>query len=199
MGKDDMGKKINILEQKFGKLTVVKEGTRRKGSGYPARWVCKCDCGNMTEVDSWHLRNGVIKTCGCSKKSKLGEGEAGLNRIIRTYKRHAKTLNRIYELTKDEVRILTKSNCFYCGIQPQQIVKEKGGIYVYNGIDRVDNNKGYCISNVVSCCMTCNRMKRNMTQEQFLLQIGRIYANKINGKSTETVTGYSGFCSNSWK
>jgi hypothetical protein len=33
------------------------------------------------------------------------------------------------------------------------------GIYTYNGIDRVDNSKGYTPENTVPCCKICNKIK----------------------------------------
>lgn len=44
--------------------------------------------------------------------------------------------------------------CFYCG---SSLANEKGYC-----LDRVDSNKGYIISNIVSCCKICNRAKSNM-------------------------------------
>lgn len=29
------------------------------------KWVCECDCGNITYVNSTRLKNGRIKSCGC--------------------------------------------------------------------------------------------------------------------------------------
>jgi len=31
-------------------------------------WLCKCDCGNEKVADSWSLKNGFIKSCGCLRK-----------------------------------------------------------------------------------------------------------------------------------
>jgi hypothetical protein len=36
------------------------------------------------------------------------------------------------------------------------VSKELVGEWVYNGIDRVDNNKQYIKENLVSCCKKCN-------------------------------------------
>lgn len=47
--------------------------------------------------------------------------------------------------------------------------------YRYNGIDRVDNNKGYEIENVVTCCTDCNKKKLKKTQEEFRKDIIAIY------------------------
>lgn len=42
--------------------------------------------------------------------------------------------------------------CFYCGAHPSPI----------NGIDRVDNEKGYEYGNVVTACRRCNLAKRDV-------------------------------------
>jgi hypothetical protein len=39
---------------------------------------------------------------------------------------------------------------------------------VANGIDRVDNTKGYSVDNCVPCCRRCNVAKADMTPDQFL-------------------------------
>lgn len=54
-------------------------------------------------------------------------------------------------ITKNMAHRLMKSDCTYCG--------EKSAGTRVNGIDRVDNAKGYIRSNCVPCCSTCNRMK----------------------------------------
>jgi hypothetical protein len=51
--------------------------------------------------------------------------------------------------------------------------KYYNGEYLYNGLDRVDNTKGYIISNIVSCCGQCNRAKGILSQEEFLQWLKR--------------------------
>ena len=77
-----------------------------------------------------------------------------------------------FELTKEEFKILTSSDCYYCGQNPNQLHntnKNKfNGNYIHNGVDRVDNSKGYIINNCVACCWKCNKMKGSWTQEEFI-------------------------------
>ena len=42
------------------------------------------------------------------------------------------------------------------------------GDFTYNGIDRVDNTKGYQVNNCVASCFICNKAKGVMTQSEFL-------------------------------
>lgn len=58
-----MGKAVDMTNQRFGKLTVVK----RHGSvGGRAVWECACDCGGSRIVCGKHLRDGSAVDCGCS-------------------------------------------------------------------------------------------------------------------------------------
>lgn len=51
-----------------------------------------------------------------------------------------------------------------------------------NGIDRVDNNKGYTLNNCVPCCKTCNQAKHRLSQEYFIEWVEKIYKHlKTNG------------------
>lgn len=66
---------IDLTGKKFGKLTVIEKGKGRYTSGgqYKTTWLCKCECGNVKEVDSQKLRKGHTTSCGCQLKSKLSE------------------------------------------------------------------------------------------------------------------------------
>ena len=44
----------------------------------------------------------------------------------------------------------------------------------YNGIDRLDSTEGYTTDNCVSCCTTCNWMKKKMPLEKFLQKVKEI-------------------------
>ena len=67
-----MGRKAeNLVGKKFNHLTVIRRATEEewpRGSGRHAKWLCKCDCGNYTFVQSSDLKNGGTKSCGCFAK-----------------------------------------------------------------------------------------------------------------------------------
>ena len=57
--------KINLIGQKFGKLTVVAESPRHQNDG-GFYWYCNCECGTKNhEVSGHHLKLGNIQSCGC--------------------------------------------------------------------------------------------------------------------------------------
>lgn len=61
---------------------------------------------------------------------------------------------------------LVTDNCFYCGAEPGPT----------NGIDRVDNVRGYVEDNVVSCCARCNTAKLNQPLGEFTAWLRRAAA-----------------------
>ena len=58
--------------QKYNRLTVIEQTQERDNCGRII-WLCRCDCGNLTKVDSSSLRNGNTKSCGCLQKEKAGQ------------------------------------------------------------------------------------------------------------------------------
>ena len=78
-----MGIFVDHTNSRFGKLVVESY----LGS---QTWLCYCDCGSSTKVKSGHLVSGNTKSCGCRKRSVLGEsttrhGMAG-TRVHRIWK-----------------------------------------------------------------------------------------------------------------
>lgn len=62
-----MGKRIDLTGQRFGRLVVLEESSKRDKSG-SIHWVCKCNCGNIVEPSSASLRKGTTISCGCYNK-----------------------------------------------------------------------------------------------------------------------------------
>lgn len=57
-----MAQLIDLTDQVFGYLTVIKRDTSRKNKTY---WICRCQCGKEVSVLSYYLRTGHTKSCGC--------------------------------------------------------------------------------------------------------------------------------------
>lgn len=70
-----MGKKLNLVGQRFGKLTVLADSGRRMSGNVV--WICRCDCGNITNVPTRRLRDGITVSCGCNSKHKSINNLAG--------------------------------------------------------------------------------------------------------------------------
>lgn len=179
----------DLQGQQFGRWTVISETRQIIQAGrrrYHA-W-CRCECGTERSVDIDNLKKkNHTLSCGCHKSEqqiirnkenkygKLPAGESAFNAILYTYKQNAAKKNREFSLTREEFRSLLKMNCIYCGAEPHNLKVTKGGSFVYSGIDRKDNNIGYIVTNCVSCCNICNKMKLNFTYQDFMDHIRNIY------------------------
>lgn len=58
-----MGRFIDLSGKKFGKLTVIKASTEKRGI-HPC-FECVCDCGNTFIARADKLRSGRALSCGC--------------------------------------------------------------------------------------------------------------------------------------
>lgn len=105
--------------------------------------------------------------------------------LTKTYIKNAKTRNIEWDLSHKEAIDLFRLDCYYCGLEPSNVYSPYNderyktethlqNLLHYNGIDRIDNNKGYFLMNCVPCCKTCNYAKRDMSLEEFENWIDRI-------------------------
>ena len=172
---------IDLTGKKFGKLTVIK----RVGTNKHKRllWFCKCDCGKTKVVQGDRLKNGKTKSCGCLRKGMhfLPLGVAMLRRAMTNYRSNAKCKGISFKLTEKQFKKIIQQDCYYCGMKPNNILRGQNNNkdLIYNGIDRIDNNKGYTINNVVPCCKLCNYRKKASTVWEFKDWIERVY-NHLN-------------------
>ncbi len=166
---------IDISGQKFGRLTAVRP---TNGRFYrQVVWSCLCDCGENVKVPSGVLRNGNKKSCGCLLRRP--KGEAAFNQVLNNYKCNAKDRGIYWHLASTDAKNIFKTNCYYCNRKPSNRGGSRlnNGYFLYNGIDRIDNNKGYFLENCVPCCVVCNKAKQQMTLEQFRLWSKDLYEN----------------------
>lgn len=181
-----------MIGQIFGKLKVIaaaesyKFHTRKGKMGSRAMWLCVCECSGQIIASGTKLRNGKIFQCaGCGYRSRP-QSTVRLSGIERLYNlsivsrcKRTKILNK---LTLDQFAELVSKPCYYCGDSPRFISHLSGDnryaskIELYaNGVDRVDSNLNYEISNCVPCCSSCNVAKSVLSQTDFLLKIKKIY------------------------
>lgn len=75
-----MGKKLDLTNQRFGKLVVIKYSHNNK---YGTQvWLCKCDCGNQCYVITGNLTINHIISCGCTKTLDLIGKQFGLLTVV---------------------------------------------------------------------------------------------------------------------
>ena len=59
-----------MINKTFGLLTVLERAPKREDLvSRCIRYKCKCQCGNIVEVDGGALRSGHTTSCGCIRKN----------------------------------------------------------------------------------------------------------------------------------
>ena len=80
-----MGKKLNLLNCRFGRLKVLTENHYRTNGG-GVRWDCICDCGNLITVPAMHLKSGHTQSCGCYR----------IDQVVKSITKHGKAGSKVY-------------------------------------------------------------------------------------------------------
>jgi hypothetical protein len=187
-----MSKFRDLSGLKFNRLTVI--------AWENGKWRCICECGNTLKVQSAHLTNGNTKSCGCLKTDNLSERSNKLIDGRKKFEPRIASARRVWKNTYcyrdnncldfDNFLKISQQNCYYCGGLPNtkynhfllssskgSIESKQNGLFIYNGMDRVDNNKFHTIDNVVSCCYDCNRAKSNRNIKEFKSWINNLQIN----------------------
>jgi len=76
----------------------------------------------------------------------------------------AKHKNKEWSISYDDFLIIVAKSCVYCGENIE-----------IRGMDRINNNLGYTLENIASCCSLCNYLKRDLSVEEFKNHIRKIY------------------------
>ena len=66
-----MGRKLDLLGQRFGRLVVIRDAGRDKRQR--VKWECQCDCGQTRVVHSCNLTAGRQQSCGCLRDQRRAE------------------------------------------------------------------------------------------------------------------------------
>ena len=119
-----MPKALDITGQRFGKLVAISKAESRKGKTY---WLCQCDCGNTKEIQTCHLVNGSIRSCGCLTSNSI-------NNIINNVSQDIGE-TRICEICGKEfilqINNFTRKCCYECAprqgqdLTPSEVVSIK--------------------------------------------------------------------------
>ena len=60
-------KPLDLSNKVFNKLTALEKARSKNGKTY---WICRCECGNLTTVQTYDLTSGHTKSCGCERNNK---------------------------------------------------------------------------------------------------------------------------------
>lgn len=167
---------VDHTGKQFGHWTILKWVPRKKkGTWYLAR----CSCGTEKVVYAHSLVAGESRSCGCQNGLwYLRSLELGIDQNFvlteynryRTHARHTYKRKKGFHLSVLVFRELILRPCFYCDSLPLRVATPKSyrapeGLV--NGVDRVNNRRGYWTDNCVPCCTRCNSAKSDSTLEEF--------------------------------
>ena len=155
--------KIDLVGQRYGKLTVLSfAGRRPSGKQKKTVWLCRCDCGNEKVIVGAEMKNGHTTSCGCVHKKMVGDinrkhnlanrcslygvwknihGRC-LNPNDKSYKNYGGRGIKICDEWKND--FLAFYNWAYANGYKEE--KLENGLNVLT-IDRIDNNGDYCPEN----------------------------------------------------
>ena len=121
---------------------------------------CK-ECGIEKPISEFYLMSNRWYYNRCKNCTSIIRKKARTTKYSRAwfskkyYKLKGNALRREIQFSlslNDYISLKGLENCFYCDSIPEIMT-----------IDRVDNSKGYIISNCVACCWSCNRLKSKIS------------------------------------
>lgn len=174
----------------YGQVTVI---ARLAGQKRNVR--VQCICGQKFDTYTYNLTNGTTIRCrGCANAARRGRPNLA-NRIDPKQRTINDLWNRVKKnlrakpgstLTKEQWFNIVITDCAYCGRPPSNLMRavvDHAFDFMYNGVDRIDSSLPYVIENVQAACWPCNRMKGNMSHDEFLTHV-ELIQNYCSGNRT---------------
>lgn len=156
--RDEIGEKLthDLTGMRFNRLTVIRQAEKSKSG--ETRWVCRCDCGNETIVQSNNLKSGLVKSCGCLKREYLVEahtthgGSKQNGKRTKLYSVWVGMRRRCYDKNDGNYyryggRGITVCDAWKEDFAAFRAWAVKNGYRPHLTIDRINNNKGYSPDN----------------------------------------------------
>ncbi len=144
--------------KEFHKNKTVKDGFH---------YSCK-KCGEEYYKKNIIKRKGYQKKYNQENKEERREYDRNhfytLKGKYKEYKKAAKQRGIEFNITFEQFMTFWQKDCSYCGDKIKTV-----------GLDRVNNTEGYVVSNILSCCWTCNKVKKTRSRQEFLEHCKKVY------------------------
>ena len=160
-----MPKALDLTGQRFGKLVALKKAPSRSGKTY---WLCQCDCGNQKEIQTNHLVEGSIQSCGCLSAAKNHKGQKVID------------LRRRVKIALVEA---AGHKCAYCGLIDNAILydfhhinpeEKEFGI----GSSSTTKSQAAYLKEAKKCVLLCSNCHRRI--ENNLITIDDLHYTELN-------------------
>lgn len=170
-----------VLLNKRVKAVEIKKS--KSGSTYKT-FTFECNCGNDIKAQYSQLKTHSGKCRKCTQK--IRPYEHIFNELSKSCKKNNKNITLTYD---DFINIIKELKCHYCDVELvfNKHTRDENSKYVSRAyqLDRKNNNSGYTLDNVVTCCWNCNRIKSNIySYEEFIL-LGPILKRIINDRKSK--------------
>ena len=144
--------------------------------------TCKCICGTIRNVPSWHLNNNKSKGCGCTNIIGRFRSQC-VGDLSKSYYNRFKTGREKKGLIFDSnitmeylwnLFLEQNKKCALSGLElilnPRWSQQNKGRMENVQtaSIDRIDNTKGYILGNVQWVHKQVNFMKGSLSENKFI-------------------------------
>lgn len=157
-----------------------------------SRYTLTCRCGKTSKGASDHVTKKISRllsegfvacqSCTFDYKKKI-EIERVTNNVMysfkdvyREYVNKSKKRNIEFNLSLEDCYLLFNKPCHYCDDAPNNCrIRHNGYKVYYQGLDRINNDQGYTIDNVVPCCKYCNSFKMDRSQKEFIEHVNRVF------------------------
>ena len=153
-----------------------------------------CDCGREVAKSTSYLLHGeaTVPSCGCFRFGENIHNWTGYKEIPGSYfyqvREAAKTKGREFDITIEylhDLYVKQNKKCRFSGLQidfggADLTPNIKGSHRVVTAsLDRIDSSKGYVIGNVQWVHKKINKMKGNLSDEEFIYFCTEIGKNNI--------------------
>jgi len=156
--------KCNVcnIEKYTEKFETLPSGNKRK--------MCR-EC-RSNQVKDYYKSNrvGILAQKRIHQKTTREDMYVYTRSLKRRYgklKNKSKYLMLGFDISLEQYENLIIKPCYYCDTITYG--KEAGV-----GLDRIDSNKGYLLSNVVQCCATCNLIKLDSSIDELLEKLPKM-------------------------
>lgn len=152
--------------------------TKQQKRLYSKDWFQKNKKRESLKRSIYNKQNHLKINLWRQKRRKTPEGHYSYLKII------SKRRNKKFSLIREEFVVWWKkqgSRCCYC-LREFSYDKKEG---TSPSVDRLNNNEGYEIENIVLCCELCNRVKNIYFSQNEMVQIGKIISNIFKKRNVD--------------
>ncbi len=175
--------KHNLIGKKFFHLLVEKMEITDKSKDNTWRCICKCDCGRIADVNTNYLMKGLSKTCGNKKCEyhRQDYSNNGKNNVKFTgyedisgqfwssYKCGAEKRKIDFDIDIEYAWNIFLQQNKKCAITKKDIYFGRTNTSEKTAsLDRIDSKKGYIKGNIQWVHKDINKMKMDLTFENFV-------------------------------